>query len=124
MTRPRQHAWAGFIALLATSLAIGIAEGRCESVNVVKPTLIYGGLSVADLASTRYAIQQPGVQERNAFMRDDAAAKSLALAAGFTAADIALQKHGKKGQARALRIVYAAWRVSAVVINVKNARKR
>jgi hypothetical protein len=56
-------------------------------------------------------------------MQSNRIAKQALMASAFTAADVALQAKGKKQEARALRVVYAAIRVTAVVLNVHAGRK-
>lgn len=109
-------------ALLAIFITFLAMDAHCEEVNVTKPASIYLSLSAADLASTEWAISH-GAEEANGLMASHRYAKQAAMAGAFTATDVWLQAKGKKREARALRVVYAAFRVAAVAVNVRNARR-
>ena len=99
---------------------VGLGQAHCS--NVAKPAAIYLGLSAADLVSTECAIRN-GATEGNPFMQSNRIAKQAAIASAFVGADVLLQRKGKTGHARALRVTYAVLRLAAVAVNVRNARR-
>lgn len=116
-SRPVQYLITAVLSVLFTFVAL---EARCA--DVVKPAAIYLSLSAADLGSTAWAIRN-GAHEGNPAMVNHRAVKQLAMASAFTGADVLLQRNGKRREARVLRVVYAAVRVTAVVLNVRTARR-
>lgn len=108
------------LLVFVISLAVGLVQAHCAE--VVKPALIYGSLSAADLASTSWA-EHHGSSEGNAFMRSDRVLKAAALASALTVADAYLTSRKRRRSAKALRISVAVVRVAAVAINVRNARR-
>lgn len=115
--RVREYLLTALLTIVATTVAL---EASCGERDVVRPAAIYLSLSAADLGTTAWATRN-GAAEGNAFMRDHAVAKQLAVAAALTAADIHLQKSGHH---RKLRVVVVVLRVSAVAFNLHNARRR
>lgn len=116
-----EFARTNFARLLVAFLLFFTAPSL-HAADVAKPALIYASLSAADLGSTAWAIRN-GAQEGNSFMARDREVKQLAMASAFLGADLWLQSKGKKREAKALRITYAAVRVFAVAVNVRNARR-
>lgn len=99
-----------------------LPNGGDSGISITKPALIYGGLGLADLASTRWAMSN-GATEGNPLLRSKLELKHVLLASALTATDVTLQKHGRKRSARVLRFAALAIAGRAVVINIRNARR-
>lgn len=108
------------LILFIVELAVSLKAAHCA--DVTRPAALYLSLAAADLGSTAYALDN-GMAETNPLMRSYALPKQVASAALLTFADVKLQKAGRPGRARALRIAVTVIRVGVVAINVRNARR-
>lgn len=113
------------ITAAVTLLGILLAEHACadDDVDVLTPLSIYGAGRGADYASTRYGLAR-GAREGHPITRALGPAPALLLAtAGLTGLDIALQKKGHRGWAKALRIGATAISLGVAARNIAVARR-
>ena len=92
------------------------------SVNEQKPALMYGGIAVADLGTTEYALSHGAVELHPwGQTRDRRIAMKVAQAALFTAGDVALQAKAPK-LVRPYRILIGVTAAFVVGWNLSHAR--
>lgn len=116
---------AAIVAAWLGILAVELRAAHCEErVSVARPLAVYGLAAGADLASTEYALARPGLREGNPLLQDRGVrigAKG-ALALGLTAADVTLQRKGKRRAVRALRVLAVVAQGIVAAQNLRRAR--
>lgn len=111
------------IVALVTLGALWCSEAHgAERVDVAKPLAIYGAAAGADYVSTRYAVAA-GARESNPLMQTPGslAGWKAAQVGLLLGADVALQRGGHHGKARALRITASVVGASLVAWNWRTA---
>lgn len=112
------------VSLALTVLAVlWCAGAQASEVDVVLPLAVYGTAAGADYLSTRYALAA-GAREANPLMRTPGSlagwkAAQVGLLLGV---DVALQRGGHRGKAKALRIGAAVVGASLVAWNWRTAQ--
>jgi hypothetical protein len=119
-----EHVLAAASAVFVTWFVLA-GTAHCAELSVVRPLAIYGSAAGADYLSTRYALAA-GAREANPLMQTPGslAGWKAAQVAALVGIDLALQKGGHKGKAKALRIAAAVVGGGLALHNLNVARRQ